>query len=289
MKKTHIFYCLFTSIFLISCSNNEDFDHANYTQDIQVVNLKDVKSEVRSVTDFQTIDPNEYVLKFKDEQVYLNTLSKLSKLNSEARSKWASTFTPFISSDSIFNQAMLVADSLEFNTVEDYSYFKNKYQRYLYFPEYEEDFGAYLPYEDKVEAVIYSKSGIIMIGDNIILKDKISTYEELQKTGQAYYDLKKEIIKESSSSNGLENLSESSRSVAGLQYLNGKARNFDKVGTGDYLSSQYNTGWIQKDNRKLQVKLNYIVELNREAKLALKWHTEVSFRKKNTFRLGKLF
>lgn len=278
MKKKHIFYYLFASIFLISCSNDDDFSSVDYTPDIRVVNLKDVKPELRSALDSLSIDMNEYVLKFKNEQIYLNTIEKLSKLTSEERSNWSSAFSCFISSDNIFNQAMLAADSLEFNTVEEYSYFKNEYQKYLYFPEHDEDFGAYLPYADKIATATYSKSGIIMIGDNIILKDRITTYEELQKTGQAYYDLKRETISQTSSNNDLMQSYTSAR-AAGLQYLNGKIRKFDKVGKGDYLSSQFTTGWIQKGDRRLQLKVNYIVELNKDAKLALKWHTEVSFRK----------
>lgn len=58
------------------------------------------------------------------------------------RDKWLETFGGFESLFQIYEKAMSDADSLDF-TIDEYKWFKEKYGKFLYFPEYNDDYGAY--------------------------------------------------------------------------------------------------------------------------------------------------
>jgi hypothetical protein len=89
----------------------------------------------------------------------------------------------FISLYDVFVDAMNNAEEY-YERPGGYEEFKKKYPT-LYFPEYEDDYSAYLPVSDKHLARLADVNGNVIInGETISLKD-ISSYEQLQELGQA--------------------------------------------------------------------------------------------------------
>lgn len=289
MKKKILYLCL-CGLFVSSCSDDyitsstaeENFGNI---PDVQVVNLKDYisNSDLRLRSSLGIED--SIVLKFKDENAFIKEMQKIEALSDEERSKYIARYQGFISIDSVYNQAMREADSLEFDTPEEYFSYKSKYEKYLYFPEYGEDFGAYLPYKEKEIASISNKDGIYLVGNTIYQENRISAYEELQETGNAYYDdtLNRNTEAVLSDQENIISL----RGANDFDFYNGKDRKIDKVGGRDNtLTNGFDSGWFKggkKNKRKLRLKLNFIYKTDSKRNLALEWHTEVSFRKKTIF------
>lgn len=82
---------------------------------------------------------------------------------------------------------MVKADSLDF-TEQEYKQFKEKYSEHLYFPEYKDDFGAYIPFVNTYLSYITNKDCKYMVGNQTIQVEMIKNYEQLQQSGQALYN-----------------------------------------------------------------------------------------------------
>lgn len=190
--KRIIHFVLFSCVLvLFNACSNDDLDLK--TQD----NNKEIAKAIEIVNITNTLKSSgiqfdnkgkETVLKFRDESVFLETLSLLENMTREERENWNKQFGDFKSLDQMYNLAMEEADNLDF-TEEEYKQFKEKYSSYLYFPEYQDDFGAYIPFESLSYAYITDKKGRYMIGDEVVELNKINSYEQLQKSGQALYTL----------------------------------------------------------------------------------------------------
>lgn len=65
-----------------------------------------------------------------------------------------------------------------YDTEEGYYKFKKKYSN-LYFPEYGDDYSAYLPVKDKYVAKLLNSKGEVMINGNIVNLVDIYSYDQI--------------------------------------------------------------------------------------------------------------
>lgn len=94
----------------------------------------------------------------------------------------------FISILDLYKDAMEWADINLDETENSYNTWKKMYGDYLYFPEYKEDYGAYIPISKKTIAAVSNISGKVVVGDQIVDMKDIFSYEDLQLKGcDAYY------------------------------------------------------------------------------------------------------
>lgn len=89
----------------------------------------------------------------------------------------------FTSLYDIFNTAMEEAESY-YERIGGYEEFKLKYNT-LYFPEYEDDYSAYLPVSDKYLAKLVNKDGEIIIAGKTVCFMDITNYQQLIEMGIA--------------------------------------------------------------------------------------------------------
>lgn len=192
IKSRIIHFVLFScSLALFNACSNDEFDlkTQNNTKEIEkAIDIVDINNALKSSGVQFDNNERETVLKFRDEAVFMETLALLEGMTREERENWNKQFGNFKSLDQTYNLAMQEADNLDF-TEEEYMQFKEKYSSFLYFPEYQDDFGAYVPFESLSYAYITDKKGRYMIGDKVVELNKINNYEQLQKSGQALYSL----------------------------------------------------------------------------------------------------
>lgn len=190
-------------------------------------------------------DQSDNILQFKDRTVLDETISHLKKMTNEERLEWEKEMN-FISLNSIYEKALDEVTIME-GTAEDYYNLKDEYQSYLYFPEYKEDYGVYLPVGDEEVASVLNKNGEVMIGDEVINMKDIFSYGDLQLTRNSLYDL--EVL--------------------------------PRLSNKDYIGNQYDSGWSEHGSRKCKLKAGRRIMDVKKTEIAL--HIEISFRKKGVF------
>lgn len=215
----------------------------------------------------------EQVLRFDDECVFSESYKELESLSKSEQIGWAKVFD-HLSAAEIYSMAMEEAANLDF-THSQYFAFKKKYGDYLYFPEYQEDYGAYLPYKDAAIASIANKNGRYMIGDKVIQADQITTYDQLQDAGMAYYPPKYPyyVIKPAYLADGKKTVSAYSLDALGSWWFSNLT-----IGKSEYA---FDSGWmVVNDGKKLKVELRRVLEQRWGNIPKISWQSEVSFRKK---------
>ena len=212
-------YCFFFSLLFVACTNN--------VEEVVVSEMNESKNP-----DVKIVLLSEGIVRTK-----------------EAALAWEKELG-FISLNTIFDNAMEEAATLG-QSEADYKNFKAKYSESLYFPEYKDDYGAYLPVSNESLAFVLNCDGEVMIGEEIMNFVDITTYEQLQQIGQAMYDLGTDTPM------------------------------LMAAGVGDYLGDQYDSGWQIEDDRKLRLKIGRrIRERQGEGPFVIALHYEISFRKK---------
>jgi hypothetical protein len=229
---------MFTSF---ACTNDDEVVYNGEQKDIEVIN-------------------DGTMLKFKDQATLDRTISFLESKTEKEQEKWCVQLG-FNSLNSIFADAMNEANNIE--TTDDYYAFKEKYGESLYFPEYDEDYGAYIPVKNKTMPNVLNSEGKVIIGNEEKCFIDIFSYEQLQDCGAAMYDnLKLRTSTSTSTSNP------------------------QRIGSNnDYVGEQYDTGWEERSNRKVKLKIGKrICQLHSSGfgYFELNYHFEVSFRKKVT-------
>ncbi len=183
---------LLTSIFIVGC--NDENDHLTNTTVTEEKDIEIVKISTDG-TSFETVDPNQitlrsdgeiddsYALRFKNEAVYEETVNRI-----EQDSLVIDEYSNLRSIAEIYEEAMEWADKHLDETEASYKQWKALYGAYLYFPEYKEDYGAYLPVSNEAAATVSNANGLVVVGSEIKNTKDISTYTELQDIGHdAYY------------------------------------------------------------------------------------------------------
>ena len=88
-----------------------------------------------------------------------------------------------------YEEAMNEADNY-YDSMEHYYEFKEKHPT-LFFPEYENDYSAYLPVSNKYVAQLLNINGDVKIGGEIVNMKDVNSYEQLVELGEAMpeYDI----------------------------------------------------------------------------------------------------
>lgn len=244
MRKSILFAIV--SLVMIACSNEDEMNLSStvYEKDYEVVTLSDNVQTKSSVGE-------DKILKFRDENAFQQTVAMLNSFSQSDFICWEQE-AGFESLRTLFDQAMEDAADLD-QTPETYFAFKAKYDGSLYFPEYGEDYGAYLPVSRKELTCVLNKNGDVMVGNDVRNYRDIEDYVSLQLAGDAYYEM------------------DQADKPTPLYYSN-----------GDYVDSQYDSGWTVIDDRKLKLKIGRrIYDSDRTTGYFLmKLHYEISFRKK---------
>lgn len=177
--------------------------------------------------DFEVID-NGSLLKFKDKIAFDATLTKLKSMNFEEQQKW----TESIKFNSLYVAYVDALDKISNDQNISYYDIKQEYQGILYFPEYNDDYGIYLPVSKKEYSPLLSQDGNVMIGNEVLNFVDIKDYESLKKTGNALYSDESSIL---------------------------RANNIQIVYEGDYIGQQYVSSWNERPAgntiKRLRIKL----------------------------------
>ena len=214
------------------------------------VRLVDLSKELRFRSDAEGED--HLILQFKDQATFDRIVGELNQKPSEEVEEWEKGLG-FTSLYAIYDQAMEDAADLE-DSEEAYKAYKAKYSKYLYFPDYKDDGGAYLPVSKEELTNVLNKNGKVLIGDNMKDYTDITNYYQLQMSGQAMYDLGED-----------------------------GSPGFRAFGVKDYIGKQYDSKWRdnEKGNRRLRLKVGRRVSAKGPlGSFRLHLHYEVSFRKK---------
>lgn len=270
---------------LISCSNDKDFsevtnvDKMNSVQVVKITNDGQiVPINIRTKSINSETEAGNIALRFNTEEAYSKTLTELEDMSSQEKKNWESEIGSFRSLNSIYEEAMIYASDSLLDSEDSYKKFKVKYSKYLYFPEYKEDLGAYLPVSSNIKEVssetlasVVNPKGLVVIGNKIENIRTIDQYQELQERGDAYYS--KEINNEVIAANVLS----SNNDWSNVSYVNPDDYKSYMLlkDNKQYIGNQYESGWRKGGKGK---KLNF--KFGRRYKDgSLVWHTEVSFRK----------
>lgn len=203
------------------------------------------------------------ILQFKSESEFEDFLNELSSLEDDARkySLVEARYGEFYSLKKVYDTAMLAAGDLD-ESEESFMEYKNSFSPYLYFSEYADDCGAYLPVKNKNVAFLLNANGEVIISGIRICKNDVTSYADLQEAGVAMYEREEEPTmtrgwSPSYISHSIYAFTESSNNVG----------------------MEYDSGWWQEGKRKVRMKCGRKVE-GSQLQPVMKLHIEISFRKK---------
>jgi hypothetical protein len=133
--------------------------------------------QIENIKDVELLDGN--ILKFKDQATFDRYVSEGIKAPEG-----------FYSIYQNFDEAMSEAESY-YDREGGYEEFKQKYAS-LYFPEYKDDYSAYLPVSEDAKAKFLNLNGEVYIKDELKNFKDVDTYEKLMELGKgmARYDVK---------------------------------------------------------------------------------------------------
>ena len=203
MKRLFLF--LWSVIALTACSKEEGV----VSKEDTVRNVKDVELVLIDADGkrFEVVDDNaislrkgklskvsNYALHFKDEAAYMNairhfdaqyfgqpSLRRLLATESIKSNSIVDLPTGFYSLEDAYVEAMKEAESY-YERPGGYEQFKAKYSC-LYFPEKEGDYSAFRPVSDEAVARLVNPDGYVVVGDRILNKKDIFSYERLKELG----------------------------------------------------------------------------------------------------------
>lgn len=175
-----------SSLVLMSCSKDLD-------------NIPEANSDSGDLRLFgEVVEQKDGVLKFNDEASFekvLKALGAAQAVMTKAGNDGVVVDADYVLDDngfqSMYDDYVASADEAElyYDRWEDYYRFKEKYSN-LYFPEFKDDYSAYLPISDKNIAKLANKEGYIMVGEELVDCKDITTYEDLEKQGLAIPNFK---------------------------------------------------------------------------------------------------
>lgn len=199
----------------------------------------------------------ERMLSFRTEQEFNNVVSMLSSMDTDNQLKWIQGVDEkFVSLFDVYEHAMNEAADLD-ESPEAYLSYRSKYANYLYFAEYKDDYGTYLPVSNPIIAKLINKNGDVKIGEKVVNKKDINSYRQLQCIGGTMYD--DEVC---------HTLYSATRSYV----------------PGDAFGEEYDSGWFHNNGKKIRVKCGRqyfdCQSPNPGNWIGYRMHIEISFRKK---------
>lgn len=193
MKKSSVFIrCVLMigliSLLMVSCDQNE-------------IGVK-TQQETADITNAK-LELINNTLSFDDEHSLKSLLSEIKKRGfSTTRSSSIGSSTELLQLDGFnslydtYVDAMVNAESY-YDREGGYKEFKEKYSS-LYFPEFEDDFSAYLPVSDPMLAHLLNNSGEVIISGKVLDMRDIFSYAQLQELGLTPPEEEMVVSKESS-------------------------------------------------------------------------------------------
>ena len=168
MKKYFFTILVVTGLFLASCSNELD--------DVQIIIPESQENQLG-------IGQTDGILSFDSEATFREAIEKVRNNESLFSVLTRSTGDDFSSLFAEYDQAMEEAD-LYYQREGGYEEFKQKFPN-LYYPEYEDDYAAFLPVSDEAIAKLVNPEGKVIInGEEKDMRDVFS-YEKLRELGLA--------------------------------------------------------------------------------------------------------
>lgn len=192
---------------------------------------------------------NSNMLSFATEDDFANAINELNSVEEQNRSKWVEKkFGTIVSLKDIYDEAMNVAEQLDESSVA-YESYRKKYEKSLFFANYKDDYGVYLPVSNKTVASLVNANGDVIINGKIKNMKDIFSYAQLQKLGVAMYDYCKNSV----------------------------TRNVEEV------TKEYDSDWYHENGKKIRVKCGRQITYDSgilTTPVAMRMHIEISFRKK---------
>lgn len=155
----------------ISCSNDETLENTKNSKDLEVVNLNDFVDNGNTTRSGNVA--NQAVLKFKDYNVYQETLNKLQGMSLEKKEAFFNdlgfkgAYSSLKEADDELDKIFDIEDDNAF--LEAYKEFKDKYEdTYLFNTENTYDLSPYLPFTDAELELLGSNQGYLIIGNEVI-------------------------------------------------------------------------------------------------------------------------
>lgn len=155
----------------ISCSNDETLENTKNSKDLEVVNLNDFVDNGNTTRSGNV--ENQAVLKFKDYNVYQETLNKLQGMSLEKKEAFFNdlgfkgAYSSLKEADDELDKIFDIEDDNAF--LEAYKEFKDKYEdTYLFNTENTYDLSPYLPFTDAELELLGSNQGYLIIGNEVI-------------------------------------------------------------------------------------------------------------------------
>lgn len=232
---------------LAACSNADDT-----TLDLGKVNPQ---SENR-----QTRTQEESYLTFGSWDEFQKVVDILSQYDSEAEKiQWVNNhYSDFSSIQTLYWEAMHEAVELDDNQ-EAYELFRDKYSD-LYFPNYLEDIGFYIPMTNLDASFLVNKKYEVSIAGEIVNMRDITDYVTLVNLGRALYSI------------------ESPMTIGSMGSFNLNSTSMNSVGP------EYDSGWNTIGRRKVKLKarrrfVTYTPAVGAKGSKSL-LHLEFCFRRK---------
>ncbi|MBR0256030.1 MAG: hypothetical protein IJQ69_08930 [Bacteroidales bacterium] len=144
------------------------------------------KLDVNSLSEETCLKQSETILSFDDERSFWNAVEK-QRRDKDSPILTKSDPDGFVSIYDEFRQAMIEADRY-YQRIGGYEEFKNKYPD-LFYPEYGEDFAAFLPVSDEVVAKFLNRQCKVLInGTERDMRD-VTSYEKVLELGLGMPDV----------------------------------------------------------------------------------------------------
>lgn len=276
--KRLVTYALVSTICFFSCNdelpNNIVTPDLNPEPEFELVSIDSKSNSFSPVNSneiaFRSSEQGEYSLRFKSMASLNDLIEKKEDDANSVLSLVKNRYPDFVSKLEIFNEAMEWADKYLDETEESYNKWKELYGEYLYFPEYKEDYGAYIPISDLSMAALANADGKIVIGDQIVDVKDVFSYEDLLSNGKDAYYTQEEVA--------------SMRSAAAGRIYNTSER---------FIGDEIDSGWFYDSDRDRKLRFKFGRQSNKKninpimndpfspgMQFAMNFKLEISFRKK---------
>lgn len=223
--------------------------------------------EIGSQQETSLSKENADMLQFTSENEFQQAVQTIASLdNKTQKEQWNKTkFGNFKSLNSVFDSAMIDAAKLD-ESRKAFEQYKEKYDQYLYFADYKDDCGAYLPVSNSDAAYLLNADGNVIIAGKVVNKKDIDSYTKLQSAGVAMYD---------------NNNSAQTRANWGYNIIHHTVRAGEE--RSGNVGEEFDSGWWVQNKRKVRIKCGRKVEKGISIQgflYTMKIHIEISFRKK---------
>lgn len=170
---------MFSAFVITGCSNDESGIELTKTDGIMSILGVEVELKENTLSLYSESDLQNLVSRLKTNKSVSTRLKGVDKYSDN--SDVPIGIEGFNSLYDLYEDAMNEAESY-YDREGGYEEFKEKYAS-LYFPEYGDDYSAYLPVSDRFLSKLLNRKGEIIINDEIVDMRNISHYEQLRELG----------------------------------------------------------------------------------------------------------